>query len=499
MANPTVQEVLEVLRKTFNGVDLRAVVVALGDRSGWRNAFTVIRFSARTPQEISAEHEELKKQYELRTQVLNKHLGEEHNIEPYKGINIVLSAYPIGQFEQLVRRMPEGIIAVSSNRAFHIADDDILKIDLMQEEMYLQNGDYEDIGNRWPVYYWGCGQKRRNFQGFPGGKDNRPRLDSHDLDKQSRNFGFADFQQLVECVTGESFDQSSGHSFQILAPLYARITSVTSSSNTVKVIGRFHPALGELMLECSVYERGWSKHAGDRLLERVRISPQSVGQELAQFSEVFQLGKTPEAGDVKASLFKQNATRIDLHEERSPLGSGVLAFRVFTSFVPEDDITEYLGCLTSGTDIKNCRLFRRFTSRRIDELFEYVVTYLLGLCQLNPILLSNLQHDVIEGGLEAGSADIVASAQGGEPILVSCTMAMPDARKRNMLVSAQTAIANRTGMPIEKIRAILVTGKPSVSPSGTELLELAARDLGRLWGMCKQGNLTEARRLLGVQ
>ena len=132
-------------------------------------------------------------------------------------------------------------------------------------------------------------------------------------------------------------------------------------------------------------------------------------------------------------------------------------------------------------------------------MIEYVVTYLLGLCQLSPILLSNPQYDVIHGGLEAGSADIVASTQGGVPILVSCTMAMPDARKRNMLLAARTAIANRTKVPLEAIKILLVTGKPSVSPSGTELLELAATDLERLWAMCQQGNLSEARRLLGFQ
>lgn len=99
----------------------------------------------------------------------------------------------------------------------------------------------------------------------------------------------------------------------------------------------------------------------------------------------------------------------------------------------------------------------------------------------------------------SGSADIVASTQRGDPMLVSCTMAMPDARKRNMLLAAQTAIVNRSGMPLEAIRVVLVTGKPSVSPSDTGLLELAATDLERLWVMCRQGNLSEARRLLRCQ
>ena len=332
MATPTVGEVLEVLRQSFQGADLRAIVVALGDQQGWRNAFTVIRFSAKTPQEISAEHERLKKLYELPSEVLNKRLGVEHNIEPYKGMNIELSAYPARQFEQLVRRMGEGIFS-ASNRASRVFDRD-LGIDLMREEMYLQNMDYEDMGNHWSVYYWGRGEQQTDFVGFPDGQSDKSRLAERDLDKQSRSIGFANFRELAERITGESFRRGSGHAFEIFAPVYARITSVTPSSNAVDVTGHFHPALGELVVECSLHERAPWERARGRSLGRVRVSPQAVGQELTQFSSEFTLGKPPETGSVRASLFKQGITRIDLHEAQSPLGSGILAFRVFACFVP---------------------------------------------------------------------------------------------------------------------------------------------------------------------
>ena len=502
MANPTVGEVLAVLRQSFKAVDLRAVVVALGDQRGWQNVFTVIRFSAKTAGEISAEHERLKRLYELPSEVLNKLLGKEHNIEPYKGMNIELSAYPIDQFKQLVGRLREGHVT-ASNRAFRVSDRD-LAIDLMREEMYLRmNLEYEDIGNHWPVYYWGCGEQRTDFEGFGDEQGDRPWLGGHDLDKQSRGFGFANFQELLERITGESFRRGSGHAFEIFAPVYARITSVTPLTDAINVTGHFHRALGELVVECSLYERAQWERAVGRSLGKARVGAQTNGQELAPFSTEFKLEEPPETGRVRVSLIKQAATRVDLHEEQSPLRSGVLAFRAFTSFVPEEDITDYLRCLTSGTNVEACSMYRKFTprdnSKKKDELFEHVVTYLLGLFQLNPVLLSNPKYDVIEGGLQAGSADIVASAPDGDPILVSCTMAMPDARKRNMLLAARTAIANRVRVPLEAIRVMLVTGKPSVSPSDTELVELAAADLERVWAMCRQGNLSEARRLLGLQ
>ncbi len=502
MANPSINEGLESLRQSFRSIDLRAVIVTLGDGQGWQNAFTVIRFSAKTVDEISAEHDRLKELYELPSGLLNKHLGIEHNIVPYRGINVELSAYPVGQFERLVRRLCEGIVD-TSNRAFRVFDQD-LAMDLMREEMYLwRNLEYEDIGNHWPVYYWGCCDQRAYFKGSPNERGDRLQLEESYLDKQSRSVGLPNFRELAERITGRPFGRSSGHAFEILFPVYASIKSVTPSSDAVNVDGHFHQALGELVVECSLFEQTQGERAPGRSLGKDRVIPRTNGQDLVPFSIRFPLKEPLRSGRVRVSLFKQATTRVDLHDEQSSLKSGVLSFRVFASFVPEEDITEYLGCLTSGTNIETCSMYRKFSpkdkSKKKDELIEYVVTYLLGLCQLNPILLSNPQYDVIHGGLQAGSADIVASTQDGDPILVSCTMAMPDARKRNMLLAAQTAIANRNGMPLEAITVVLITGKPSVYPADTGLLELAATDLERLWTMCRQGNLSEARRLLGFQ
>lgn len=75
--------------------------------------------------------------------MLNKRLGTEHNIEPYKGINIELSAYPVDHFERLVRRLSEGLV-VTCNRAFRVLDPD-LAIDLMQEEMKFWGQDIDQV------------------------------------------------------------------------------------------------------------------------------------------------------------------------------------------------------------------------------------------------------------------------------------------------------------------------------------------------------------------
>lgn len=501
MANPTVKEVLEALRQSFQGVDLRAVVVALGDQEGWLSAFTVIRFSAKTPQEISEEHEKLKNLYRLPSEVLNKRLGVEHNIEPYKGMNIELSAYAVSQFEQLVRLIPAGIIN-GCDRSFRVVDRDF-GVALMQEEMYLQSLVYQEMSDPWPIYYWGRGTQNANFEGSPNGQGERPKLNERDLDRQARNLDFASFQDLVGRITQASFLQSSGHAFEIHAPVYARIASIAPSNDAVQVFVYFHPALGDLTVECSLCDERQGQRTPPRSLGNVRVAPQTKGQEFTQFSHEFALEKPPATGLVTASLFKRGAARIDLHQQSSPLRSGVLSFRAFTSFVPEDEVTEYLECLTSGENIAACRIWRRFTpkesSKKADELIEHVVTYLLSLCELSPILLSNPQYDVIEGGLQAGSADIFATAHSVTPILVSCTMAMSDPKKRGMLLAARTAIANRVRVPPETIRLVLVTGKPSVAPSDAEMVELAAEDLKELWAMVRQGNLFGAKRRLGLQ
>jgi hypothetical protein len=126
----------------------------------------------------------------------------------------------------------------------------------MQEEMYLwQNLEYENIGDHWPVYYWGRGDQRTYFKGSPNEQGDRPQLEERDLDKQSRGAGFPNFRELAECITGRPFGRSSGHAFEILFPVYARIKSVTPSFDAVNVNGHFHQAFGELVVECSLFEQ----------------------------------------------------------------------------------------------------------------------------------------------------------------------------------------------------------------------------------------------------
>jgi hypothetical protein len=127
-----------------------------------------------------------------------------------------------------------------------------------------------------------------------------------------------------------------------------------------------------------------------------------------------------------------------------------------------------------------------------------VTNYILGLCQLNPILLSNPQYDVLSGGMGAASADILAMTPKKEPLLVSCTMGMPDQKKIGLLLAARTAISQRFGWPGGQIKVLLVTGKPSVPHADSETQILAAEHLHQLWGMIKKGDMLGAWSLIGV-
>jgi hypothetical protein len=142
--------------------------------------------------------------------------------------NLELSAYPVDRFELLMGRLQEGIVD-TGNRTFRVFDHD-LAIDLMREEMDLwQNLEYKDIGEHWPVYYWGRGDQQAYLKGSPNEQGDRPQLEERDLDKLSRALAFPNFRELAECITGRTFGRSSGHVFEILFPVYARIKSVTPS------------------------------------------------------------------------------------------------------------------------------------------------------------------------------------------------------------------------------------------------------------------------------
>jgi len=489
MANPTVEEVLGVLRPSFQGIDLRGIVVALGDKQEWRNVFTVIRFSDKTSQEISAEHDRLIKLNAIPAKILNKR--SDGNTEPYKGMRIVLASITTDKLDQLLDGIEQNIVNVNDVH-FRIFDRD-LALKLKNQEMYPHW-----VADKWQTYYWGWGDQIANFDGTPNGQGKRPRLDSRDLDKQARSIGFTDFQQLAERIIEQSFGHGIGHAFQIFAPIYARIASVDQLNDSIKVIGDFHRALGDLMLECSLQENKQGDHRSGRSLGKKPVNRQTGNRKFIRYSRNFLLTESPESGRIQVSLYKQASTRVDLDNRQTSLGSGIRSYRAFTSFVPGQDITEYLRGLTSGT-ILNCKLLKKFISKEQSKVFEYVVTYLLALCHLNPILLSNLRHDFVNGGLEAGSADIMALAQDGSVILVSCTTGMPDRNKRDMLIAARTTIAQRINIFPRTIKLVLITSKPSVSESGEEIVELASTDLEQLWERIQGGNLSEARRLLGLE
>ena len=146
MANPTVEEVLGVLRPSFQGIDLRGIVVALGDKQEWRNVFTVIRFSDKTSQEISAEHDRLIKLNAIPAKILNKR--SDGNTEPYKGMRIVLASITTDKLDQLLDGIEQNIVNVNDVH-FRIFDRD-LALKLKNQEMYPHW-----VADKWQTYYWG--------------------------------------------------------------------------------------------------------------------------------------------------------------------------------------------------------------------------------------------------------------------------------------------------------------------------------------------------------
>jgi hypothetical protein len=223
-------------------------------------------------------------------------------------------------------------------------------------------------------------------------------------------------------------------------------------------------------------------------------------EEIIAFSQYYDLQGMPESADIEVSLYKPRPSRIDLSRLRRRLPSGIATYQAYTAFVPEDDVDGYLECLVTGREIRSCGLFRRYqprdSSKKINELLEHAVNHLLALCHLNPVLLSNLNSDAIEGGMNAGSADILAATPDGEPLLVGCTMAMVDDRKRGMLLSGRKAICTRFQWQEDRVKLLLVSGKPDTASSSQEVHEIGASELQRLWEFIKRGDIGGAQALL---
>ena len=494
-------EIFEALSPSYQSVEVRAFLVAIGEGEGWRSASTVIRLSHDPYEQIESQHQKLVLAQRIPKEMLDTQLGRQHHLDAFRGMNVELSAYPIGEFWNLFRRFDLGIIDCRK-RAFHVWDDPDLGIDLRKERVTRRFDAYATDDGPWEVYYLGRGQLTNRLIGTPDSGGNRASVDEPNLDGWARMAGQPSYRAMFERVLGVPHGQ--GEKLEIRAPIYACIDEIQASNGTVRVVGRYHSSLGQLSVECSFYRIGTQ---GYRVLllstpVSLEIAPNAGGLKASSFSEEFTLSSNPEMGSAEATVYKMAPMRVDLYEKRSRLRSGVPSYKTFSAFVPDEDISALLSILVAGTDIIDCRLFNSVVARdgsnKLEELIEYLTLNLMALCGLSPIWLSPLKHDVLSGGLSAGSADILATTREGDPILVSCTMAMPDSSKAGMLGPARTAICSRYQLQEERMKMVLVTGKPSVTEQYSDIKVLAAKDLSEVWEALQVGNVVAARHLLGV-
>lgn len=498
--NETFKQVFQALEGSYQSVEVRAILVALGRDEGWRSAATIIRLSNESLEELHNKHRDIIDAHRLPKEVIAMPLGREHHIEPFRGMNIELSAYPISDFWQLFRRFDQGLIDCNK-RAFHIWEPGN-GFEINDQPVVSRRDAYATDDGPWDVYYFGLGSLTSAIHSQPDQGGNRASVDESDLNSWAREVGQSNYRAMFERFLGVAF--GVGHSFEIRAPIYARIDDIMTTDKSAMVIGSFSQGLGPLSVECSFYRIG---EQGSRTLlssapASADIITSSNARTLQSFSVNFNLESPPTMGMAEATIHTRIPIRVDLFSKNSRLRSGSPWHKALTSFIPVEDVTDLLSHLVAGTAVKDCAFYKKFTpknrSKKLDELLEYLAVYLLGSCHLNPILLSNPQYDSISGSLNAGSADILAATSYMDPLLVSCTMGMPDVRKAGMLTAARTAISSRLHLPEERIGMILITGKPSVSEEFPNMAVLGANDLLSLWELLQSGELTAARRIFGV-
>ena len=507
------KEALDVLRPTYKSIDLRAMLVAPGDEGGWWSVWTIIRLSSKSPAKVAEEHDNLRQQHNLRPELLSHSLAPEHNDGPFSGLNVELSAYPIDKLEHIVARLDQGFVNCES-RTFRIDGlAEAITPGIFKRNVTWRPDPHATDSGDWPAYYCGICDKTAQLLGSSDAGRKWASVNEPDLTKWAREAEFSNFREMSDSLLDSFFQHGgNGNRFEIWAPIYARIDEVVHSGKLVLVKGRFHRRLGPMRLECLVnkFDRQGSI-TQPRSLGRLDVSSDTDGEDIVPFFREAPMDAPPELGRATAVLFKSGPPRVDLFESWVMLRQPLPFIKSFTSFVPEADVAEYLHSLVSGQGISECALFKRFTpkdgSKKIEEVLEHVVNYLLALCQLNPIPLSNPAYDVLSGGMKAGSADILAMTPEGDPVLVSCTMGMPADRKYGMLLSAATAIRQRFGWSEDRLKLLLITGKPSVPRSSatgpiltpkTTVRMLAAEDLKSLWEMIQGGDISGARSFLGL-
>ena len=491
----TFREVFDALMPSYRTVEVRAILVAPGEEEGWWCTATVIRLSNDPQVVLEHRHKTLVGAQGFPPEILATQLGLQHHPEAFRGMNIELSAYPISEFWDRFVRIGNGLISCRT-RDFHVWAPEA-GFDLENTQVTRRFDSYATDDGRWDVFYLGEGERTGHFIGTPDRGGNTIRVEQSDLDGWAREVGQSSYRARYERVLGVPFGQ--GRVLEIKAPVYARIDEIRSLNGAVRVEGSLNSNIGGLSVECNFYR---TAEGGSRYL--LSSSPASVDlksdvsePDVTTFTEEFEVDSSPDMGIVEATIFKRTPMRIDLFVKSSRLRSGVAVYKALTSFVPEQDVTEILSCLVAGLSVSDCRLYARFKakdgSKKMDELLEYLTNYLLALCHLNPILLSNPQYDTLLGNLNAGSADIVATDSDSNPILVSCTMAMPDSRKVGLLLATRTAICRRMQTPESRVKMLLVTGKPSVSEEFSEMRIVGAEDLVQAWEALQLGNEAAAR------
>ena len=497
----TFEEIFQALKPSYRSVDVRGILLATGAIEGWRCAATIIRLSDRSPEDINQAHQQIVKNQRLPDELMSRKLGDEWNLQPFRGMNLELSAYPIEDFWNLFKRFDNGLIDGRS-RAFHVFDPD-QGMELRKEKVSRRFDAYATDDGPWEVYYLGRGQLANSWLSGPNTGGTRSSVHRSDLDRWAREIGQPDYRSIFERVLGVPY--GPGETFELRAPIYARIDDMICYGGLVRVKGRRHTSLGQLSVECSFYSIG--DHGSRFPLPSTPASIDLIGEvgspEISTFSEEFTVDSAPDMGVADATIYKRNPIRVDLFQKSARLRSAIPLYRTYIEFVPEKDVTDLLSRLVAGTNVEDCRFYTSFkpkdSSKKMDEVIEYLTHHLLALCQLNPILLSNPQYDVLFGDLSAGSADILATTPMMDPMLVSCTMAMPDVRKAGMLTAARTAVSSRIRLPEDRIKMLLVTGKPTVSEDFPNMRVLGAEDLTKVWEALQLGNIAEARQILGVE
>ncbi|MCH8801809.1 MAG: hypothetical protein IH963_12965 [Chloroflexi bacterium] len=495
-------EVIEALGQSYRSIDFRAIIFASGETQEWRSLTTIIRLSSKSVEEVHGEHQRLIRTASISDDFLLKSLEADVDSQGFRGINVELSSHDINDFYQILSGTDHGIVEVG-NRRIRVFDEDYGQ-PISQDVMNWRNDSYANDYGEWPTFFLGIGEQTTKIVGSDGRGGLQPSLGESDLNIWASLEGFSTIKDVFEQVLKVPYGQ--GKKFEVRAPIYAQILEIRSLDNSVQVRGRFHRALGNLTLECSISQNVGLHHDSTPkdLVGRKELGDagfEDASGEIEYFSVGFET-QGSESRTATAGILKRLPARFDLLEHREKLRNSSVGFQVFTSFVKENEIREYLNCLVSGHGVIETQLYARFiptdTSKKRDELFEHVVVYILGLCQLNPIHLANPKYDFLTGDQGAGSADILALPLNDAPLLVSCTMAMPDARKINMLTAAETAIVERFALPADQIKLLVVTGKPSVSLTDGAPAVLAAEDLRDLWEMIVDGNVRGAQDRLGV-